>query len=397
MRIKTSDFQTAKIVPIADAGGYITGTEVETALQETGKETAYADSPGIMTGGEITEGTNAGTFKVAALTAYLRTTNSLTGPLKYITLAEQDNQTITAADTTYFVCLDYNGGTPQIVLSTTNPYGRTASPDRTQIPIGKVMKDGSNNVHFISGGFNLQDGVMKLHQRAGTLRSKELSSGSTIAYSGTNNFTMTSGIVYVGINRIILGAYDSATTQFTPIYQNGSGGWTEGAASNVIDYAHYDDGTGTLANVGVSRYGCFWVYKHVDDDHVYVVYGRGSYKLAEAELAFEPTKPSHLTDFGCLIGKIIAPQAGGSFTVQMVTDIFFTGTSISDHGNLTGLSDDDHTQYLLADGSDHSYIDQSVVSGASPAFTSPTLTTPVLNTSISGTAFLDEDDMASNS
>lgn len=335
----------ASKVKIVDPGGHFTGTEVETALQEVGKETTYADSPGIMTGGEISEGTNAGTFKVAALTAYLRSTNSLTAPLVYVTLAEQDNQPITAPNTTYFICLDYNDGNPQIVLSTSNPYGRTTSPDRTQIPIGKVMEDGSN-VHFISGGFNLQDGIMKLHQRAGTLRSKELSSGSTIAYSGTNNFTMSAGIVYVGINRVTLDSYDSATTQFTPVYQDGSGGWTEGAKRNTIDYAHYDDGDGTLGNVGVSKYSCHWVYKHVDDNDVYVVYGRGSYKLAEAELQGEPSKPDQLTDFGCLIGKIIAPQSGGSFAViQMVTDTFFVGTSVSDHGHLGGLDDDDHPQY----------------------------------------------------
>jgi len=334
-------------MPILDDGSHFTGEEVETALQEVGKETTYADSPGVMTGGEISVGTNGRTFKVAALTAYLRSVNSLTAPLVYVTLEEQDNQPITAPNTTYFICLDYNSGSPQIVLSTTNPYGRTISPDRTQIPIGKVMEDGSN-VHFISGGFNLQDGVMKLHQRAGTLRSKELTSGSTIAYSGTNNFTMSAGIVYAGINRVTLSSYDSAITQFTPIYRDGSGGWIEGAPRNTIDYAHYDDGDGTLGNVGVSKYGCHWVYKHVDDDHVYVVYGRGSYKLAEAELQGEPSKPDHLTDFGCLIGKIIAPQSGGSFIIQMVTDTFFVGTSVSDHGHLGGLDGDDHPQYLLA-------------------------------------------------
>lgn len=68
--------------------------------------------------------------------------------------------------------------------------------------------------------------------------------------------------------------------------------------------------------------------------------------MAEAELQGEPSKPDQLTDFGCLIGKIIAPQSGGSFAViQMVTDTFFVGTSVSDHGHLGGLDDDDHPQY----------------------------------------------------
>jgi len=335
-------------LPIADSTDYFVGTEVETALSEIGRENAYADSPGLMTGGEITEGTNAGTFKVGALTALFRTSDSVTAPLKYATLAEQDNQAITLADTTYFVSLNYNGGSPTITLSETSPY----DSDKRSIPIGKVMKNGGGEVHYISGGFNFQDGVRKLHVRAKELRSVELERGSTIAYSGTNNFTMEAGVAYAGINRITLDAYNSAVTQFTPVYQDGSDGWTYGADRNTIDYEHYDDGDGTLGNVGVARYGTFWVYKHSYDQHVYVLYGRGSYTLAEAEVVQEPTKPAHLTDFGCLIGKIIVPQAGGSFTdVQMVTEQFFTGTAVSDHGNLTGLTDvADHPGYLTLDG-----------------------------------------------
>lgn len=333
-------------VDIADAGSYFIGTEVETSLQEVGRQTAAANSPMIITGGEITVGTNAGTFKVAALTALFRSTDSVTAPLIYATLAEQDNQTITAADTTYTISLNYNGGSPTITLVTSNPYGPDAK-DYRSIPIGKVMKDGSDNVHFISGGYNFQDGVEKLHIRAKTLRELELDGGSTIAYSGTNNFTMTEGIVYGGLNKFITAVYDSAVTQFIPIYRASPSGWTEGAASNVIDYAHYDDGDGTLGNVGVSKYGCHWVYRHVDDGDVYVRYGEGSYSLAEAEAADEPTKPDHLTDFGILVGKIVAPQAGGSFTtIQMVSDTFFSGTSVSDHGSLGGLADDDHPQYI---------------------------------------------------
>jgi len=352
-------------IPIADSGTYYTGTETETALQEIGRETAYADSPGVMTGGEITEGTNAGTFKVAALTALLRVTDSLTAPLIYVSLAEQDNQTIPVANTTYFVSLNYNGGSPTITLETSSPY----DADKRSIPLGKVMKDGSDNVHYISGGFGFQGGVMKLHQRAEYLRSKELASGSVIAYSGTNNFTMTSGIAYVGINRISLSSYDSAVTQFIPVYRDGGGGWTEGAARNTIDYAHYDDGDGTLGDVGVSRYSTHWVYKHIDDNDVYVVYGRGSYKLAEAVTEGEPSIPDHLSDFGCLIGKIIAPQAGGSFAaIQMVTDTFFVGTAVADHNQLGSLQGGTTDEYYHLTATQHGYIDQDVTSGSSPTF-----------------------------
>jgi len=293
----------------------------------------YATSPMIISGGSVTEGTNAGTFKVAALTALLRKTDSETGELTYVTLSEQDNQTITSADVTYFVSLNYNSGSPTISLSLSNPY----AADKRNIPIGKVMKDGSDNVHYVSGGYRFQDGVKKLHTRARTLRILELASGNTIAYSGTNNFTMTAGKVYAGINEIDCPAYDSETTSFTAVYRDGSGGWTE-TNLNAIDYAHYDDGDGTLGTVKNNKYGCFWVYRHADDYHVYVIYGRDSYSLAEAVVTKEPTRPTHLVEFGCLIGRIITPATGGSFTeVDMVTDRFFVGTAVGSHNALDDL------------------------------------------------------------
>jgi len=307
----------------------------------------------ILTGGAITGGTNAGTFKVSALTALLRATDNETGVLTYVSLAEQDNQTIASANTTYFVSLNYNGGSPTITLTTSNPY----NADKRSIQLGKVMKETDNTVHFIAGGFKFQDGIEKLHTRAKTLRALEMDGGNTIAYSGTNNFTMTEGVVYGGINRFVQSAYNSVTTAFTPIYSDGGGGWTEGAVRNTIDYSKYDDGDGTLGNVGTAKYGCHWVYRHVDDGDVYVRYGTDSYSLADAETAQEPPKPDHLSDFGVLVGKIIAPQAGGSFAdIQMVSDTFFTGTEVSDHSKLGNLQGGAVDEYYHLTSSEHDII-----------------------------------------
>jgi len=312
------------------------------------------DSPCIVTGGAITEGSDPGTFKVEEITAaFLRTSASATAPLVSVTLAEQDNQTITAADTTYHVILNY--GTPcTITTSETAPNGYNA------IPIGKVMKDGSDNVSYLSNGFRFGDGIRKFHRRAELLREIDLQSGSAISYSGTNNFTMTAGVAFSGINEISLSSYDSATTQFTYVYSDGAGGWTE-TPSNVIDYEHYDDGDGTLGNVGVSKYGVHYVYRHVSDGSVYVVYGTDSYSLAEAEVAaiIPPTVPDHLADFGCQIGAIIAPQSGGTFTaVIMVTSQFFSGTEVVNHNNLGGLQGGAADEYYHLTEAQHTIATQ---------------------------------------
>jgi len=326
-----------KYIYLTDTAGYFTGKDIDTALAEVGRSISMADSPMILTGAEISAGT-IGTYSVASLTALVRKTNSLTGILTYVTLAQQLNQAIAAADTTYFVCLDYNGGSPQIVLDTTNPYTRTVAPDRTQIPIGKVMKDGAGLVHFVEGGYNFQDGVRKLHQRAMTLRTLELGTGCAISYFGTNNFKLTAGVVYGGINDIVADAFDSSITKFTPIRSGvGAGVFIEDADANVIDFANYDDGAGSLASVATARYSKFWFYRHADDGHVYVRYGMGSYKLAKAEVSTEPPKPDHLTDFGVLIGWIVVPQVGGSLSAFSVLDNTYSGTAVAEHNALSGI------------------------------------------------------------
>jgi len=301
-------------------------------------------SPMILSGGTITAGTDVGTFKVGALTALLRVADEALGVLAYVTKAEEDNIAITVANTAYRVILNYNSGSPMISIS-------ESLPNLTQnIPLGWVMKNGGDEIHYIASGHNFADGLSKLHRRAKALRDHELMSGSAIAYSGTNNFTMTIGVAYGGINKFDLAQYNSASTTFVPVRGDGGTGFIEDSPRNTIDFAHYDKGDGTLDTIGVGRYGCHWVYKHVFDQHVYVVYGLDSYKLAEAEVALEPTKPDHLIDFGLLIGCIIAPQAGGSFAeIQMVTDQVFVGTAVATHNNLGGLNDGDYKHLTAAE------------------------------------------------
>lgn len=315
----------------------------------------YADSPMIVSGGAITEGTNAGTIKVAALTALLRSTDSETGDLVKVTKTEEDNISIPAADTTYFVSLNYNSGSPTISLVTSNPY----DADKRNIPIGKARKDASDNVYYVNGGYRFQDGIKKLHSRARTLRKFELDGGSTIAYKADNYFTMSTGIAYGGINTFDLSAYDSSTETFIPVYTNGAT-FIYGTARNTIDYEHYDNQDGTLGNVGTAKYGCHWVYKLIDMEKVYVRYGIDSYSLAEAQATKEPSRPDFITDFGCLIGRIIAPQAGGSFAgIDMVTDRFFVGTEVGDHAALGSLQGGTTDEYYHLTATQHTDLTDS--------------------------------------
>ena len=302
-------------------------------LNDLIKQNQWMFSPCIVEGGVISPGTNVGTFKVAEITkAILRTSASTIAQFDFVSLSEQDNQVIPMVDTIYFVVFTY-GNPCTISLSETAPNGLNA------IPIGKVLKNSSNEIYYISGGYRFGSGVCKLHRRAMLLRALELKHGSAIAYSGTNNFTLTQGVAFGGVNEYLLSSYNSADTQFTAIYKDGMGGWIN-IKRNTIDYAHYDDGSGILNDIKKNRYGVHYIFKHIDNQTVYTVYGLGSYSLAEATLQASqvPEIPLHLLSFGCFLGSIVVPQNGGSFTkILTPLDQFFDSTEVANHANLSNL------------------------------------------------------------
>ncbi|GAF92877.1 unnamed protein product, partial [marine sediment metagenome] len=250
----------------------------------------------------------------------LRETSGATDKLIYKTLDTQDNQDAGFnADTSYRVTLTYATGDPTIALlvEPTLPNGNNV------ISIGHVRKTTGGVVHFLNSGQRLQDGVEKLHRRAKDSRTIELVDGCTISYSSTDYMDIASGVVYEGINRFTpfsTGAFQSSGTDtFTYVGQStGTPSWHYTTGQSVIDYANYDDGDTGLHAITVGQYGCHWVYLNPDDKDVFVVYGRDSYKLAEAQVADAPTIPDLVNDFTVLLGCIIAPQAGSTFTtVQM--------------------------------------------------------------------------------
>jgi len=290
--------------------------------------TRYADSPMIVTGADFSEGTNAGTLKVGALTALLRNAASDIAPLVYFTLAEQDNLVMAAANTRYHVVLT---DTPAIVIQAANANGTT------EIGIGTCMKEADDTVHFAEAGMRLQNGVAKLHKRAASSRYLELVSGCTIT-------GIDAGIVYEGINRITPfsgAAFDSNTGDtFTRVYRDGGGGFTKQVGQTVIDSDNYDDNSGGVIPITANQYSVHFIYLHPDDEHVYCVYGRNTFKLAAA-VAEQPygDLPDYISNFGVLLGKIITKKGTAIFDdVQMVTDIFFTGTAVADHVNLANLA-----------------------------------------------------------
>jgi len=350
---------TAKQVNVTDDGdGSITLStpqDIDTDSYPVFINTNTALSPMIMTGGEISEGTNAGTVKVGALTAMLRTTDSETGTLTKVTLAEQDNITLAAANTFYHIILTY-GDPCTIATSESSPTGTNV------IGVGHCLKEADDTLHYATAGLRLNDGVRKLHHRASKLRNIEKSSGCAVASTGTRNFTISSGFFHRGINQYSFSEKDTSDTDtFDYFYYNPTtSAWVkddnEGAHYTALDNTQYNNieaGTG-LENLTSNKYTTNWIFVHPDDEHIIVVYGQINSTLTDAKNDKIPANlPSIIDKMGCLLAKVIIQQGSDTLIVENVEYFTFERDITVDHNELAGLQGGTTDEYYHLTAAEH--------------------------------------------
>jgi len=121
-----------------------------------------------------------------------------------------------------------------------------------------------NDVKILQAGNRLPDAQTRFCIQK-FLRGIEWISGGIIAEKATRYLTATEGIFFLGDTKITTDAIDSSVDDFEHYYyQDGEGGWSEIASTGQIDNIHYDDDSGTLAELTPNRYGVHWVYICVD-------------------------------------------------------------------------------------------------------------------------------------
>ncbi|GAI99249.1 unnamed protein product, partial [marine sediment metagenome] len=209
---------------------------------------------------------------------------------------------------TNYIYIDYSAGVP-VPKATTD---RTTIELNRMFTLGRVYRDGVT-LHIVNSGVNLYNHMRNNHERLIGVRGFERASGGVIAEKLVRYLTSTDGVFYLGANKIATTQQDTSPTGppdiLTRWYHDAGGNWVsntgiEGAsAAGQISNEHYDTPTG-LADIGVARYGVFWLFIHFDGD-LHVVYGIGTYKLALAEMALVPILPDAVRDFSTLAAKII--------------------------------------------------------------------------------------------
>lgn len=336
-------------------------SEIGTATYDDLQNFISIMSAGVLTGGTITDNTD-GSVTAAAGTGKIATTNSEMASHVMFDWSQNSNVTLTD-NTTNFVYVDYNAGSPQIVSTTSI----TNLNFRTHIVIGVVTREGTD-LHIINAKQYLEDFQVKMFLRQLRLKPLEKASGAVVTETGTRNIVVTEGNYYYVLNYIQTDSFDSSGVDtFRYFYRDGASGWTQVTAQTQINNTQYDNNSGTLATLTANRYGVHWVFAVLDDTdngHIHLLFGQGDYTLAEAQAVSVPTTlPTEIVSVGTIIAKIIIQKDASSFTSLVNISNGVTFSAATDHGALGGLTDDDHTQYLLANGS-RAYTSQVITDNA---------------------------------
>ncbi|KKN72608.1 hypothetical protein LCGC14_0408500 [marine sediment metagenome] len=387
----------------------------------------------LLAGGAITDNGD-GTVAIASLTAWISVTDSESAVGRVFAYAGGNTAALTDLTTNY-IYLDYNGGTPQLVVSTSI---LTHGFKLDHIHIGTAFRDGTETHFHKPTNFELDLGatVDMHHQEEDLVHQVE---GLTTTETGTRNLLISAGVMYEGLNRHTSLPFDtsrSGTADFNEVnklhdaggdfsvndvgksvhnttddtygtitafvdsteltldadifplgtenytidfwtyhYYDGDLGpaaWVEVHGATQISNSQYNDVATGLANFTANRYGVSWVFMEIDGLHFHIVYGQGDYKVNEAEEAGVPSSlPNIVTNYCALIAKIILQQGQTTMTITYPWTTVFTSNFATDHGSLGGLGDDDHTQYIL-----HSLADAAndfLVASGNDAYVKKTL------------------------
>jgi len=309
------------------------------------------NSAGRLTGGEIVNGTGISVI-VTAGEGVTRIADDDISQVKFIGW-ENSSEINIPTNTIMYFGIDYNSGSP-IVINTTDESDFDLD---TSFPLGSAINQ-YGEIYILNNPWWVGDGltnVIERFQGQGYLVRDENIGGLILGVTGTRNPTMTAGSIWGRLIEHAMPSFDSSVGDtFDTYYRDGADGYSEIPDQTQYNVTHYDDGSGTLKPLGNNQYAVIWVWANIGSQEIAIMYPQAQYpNVATAEAEEIPnTFPAIWYKQGIIIGRIIIQKGQDApVEVQSVFTQTFTPALAADHGNLAGLEDDDHTQYLLTDGS----------------------------------------------
>jgi len=306
------------------------------------------NSAGLLAIPTITDNLD-GTISVATCNCQIRTTNSTTGIIKFLTIAATSSPlTITQNSTMYLIAI-YNSGNPIWTISSS-----MNSDYQTQILAALIYRVPSteSNELYINTKYasiicdNVKSTIISSGVREGNIVH---GSGCNIGFSGLQ-YSLTSGNFSMGINNFTTNS-KALSDGFKYLYHL-NGTFVEGISRSLIDNLTYDDGT-NLQTMISGRWSCAFVYVTTDTvTKHYLIYSNQqvtSSSLALA-LALPSSIPQRLLACGILVGKIVFQKSSNISQVLSSFTSIISYQGVTSHSSLANLTSDDHTQYALLSG-----------------------------------------------
>ncbi len=301
---------------------------------------------GLLSGGVLSKGTNARELDVESGVGFIKNNNELSVKINWnaqtITVPTNAEKNVYIDDTGTLSLADFG----------------TLDLDKVVI-LGSTVTDGDSIVFLGEHRTEVRDNSEKRHQYAQDVVGPVGIDGVLASQGGASGLSMdvTGGSYYVADFEASVNAETDVT--FNYWYQDGSGGWKQQEGKTEINTEKYDDGSGTLADIPVDEWkkDVLYVSENGNDNAEYHVFyaqstqsTRDKAKDSDLPIANQVVRENGLRSTGVVV------QDGATSISDFTDERPFLGqlgpqtTSVDDHGNLTGLSDDDHTQYLHTDG-----------------------------------------------
>lgn len=323
---------------------------------------------GVVTLGELWLGTQAESIPLSTYTRNTAPTGSVSGGGG---LSRVSGLTVNIAAGTGFV----NTGTgvvyvtwtstnlgiaantnTEIVVDANGTISAQSSPDLTNYIVLGTAETNATDVVFLAGRTVLIDQHhLGNHVYANDVVGPISVSGTAAAKAGSPSLQLNVDAGEYYIYDVRKTATANAPITFTYWYRDGSGGWNYVTGSTAIDPDFYDDGSGTLAALGVGEFkrDLLFVAVNSGSTDYHVVYGQETFvSQVAAESGNNPAAPAVLLDNSLRIAAIIVED--GATDIASISDqrpkigqSAVGVTAVTDHGLLSGLLDDDHTQYQL--------------------------------------------------
>ena len=332
------------------------------------KTYSHISSAGIMDGCAITDNAD-GTVSIALGVVSLRETADTHGNLVNVNIAASGVLTLTD-DTTNYLYIDYNTGSPQWVVTTS----ATATNGLDKV-LGYFLTRESNTLNIIDARDKSVDFANKadaLFHDFGKFIHAE--GGTSIGSSGLN-VTVTAGRFYFGVNPIDHVAFDTsiAGTANANVFEYYYGGWVEVVDSKAIDNVNYDN-AGTLTALGSGKWKVDWIYMlNNSPSSLAIIYGDTQYNnQAAADLATRPSSvPPSIEGVGSLIGRYLVKEGVGTLVAQSFFVVPFAASGVTEHNDLSGLQGGTTAEYYHLDATEFGFLDgqdQSVLTTSTPTF-----------------------------